>query len=71
MNYEYTKQVVMTFSETFIRHFTQKENLNAKFHKYLEINNYRQCQVKKAPEEGIRDGMFKFILVDKLGNKVR
>lgn len=51
MNYGITKQIMMNIMEKSLNHFTSLEKIQEtdtfKFRKYLEENNYRDCQVKK------------------------
>lgn len=38
--------------------------------KYLQTNNFKDCQVKKDTKEPIQEGEFNFKLVDRMGNVV-
>ena len=64
----------MKLIEKFLKHFTDLENIrnsnSYKFMKYLETNNFKDCQVKKDTKEPIYEGKFNFKLIDRMGNVV-
>ena len=74
MNYTETKKIVMQIIQKFLDHFTDieesKNSSNFKYQEYLQKNNYHNCQIKKSTLDGIENGRFKFILVDRTGSVV-
>jgi endoribonuclease Dicer len=74
LDYPKTKETTLRITNRFLMHFTNMETMKkssrAKLQNYLDNNNYRECRMKKDEKEGIVDGMFKFLLVDRTGAEI-